>query len=459
MGYPPTGVWSGSYGHIIRTLDGRMVMRLPSRASIRMMMCSIPATGGIKDEGDQPDEPGDDNGEKILETFKVDTHGHPMQDEQGLRIPRSPDQEPNAKRRRMKNDDQVRAPNSNTHTNHTSRQVRLKMDDDAHIYYGFKFDPKALQPPLPEDFKIAASNVAGIKDSQFKRVQMKWLAEDHDTERGLPRCGVIGLSEVATKGHELTDADMQRFTDECCSTGRAAWTQHCGLLVTEVLDGYTIMVAKKTKSGRAIMLVLGRNGKAELVICVVYPHGRHPEQRKRNIKEVASLLRTAPLQLPVLLAGDWNFVQDPVKDTRNCKHDIKNTGLQQWKELASEHELVELLETHGGNQRSVTELTFSPFEIKKNAVQRYIPRKHKRLDWFCANQELCDRITGGTEDIRSSLETIPPWFKPPNNRARAGTDHATIVLQINTPNVVAGNINKKKETCANAKILKHKCKN
>jgi hypothetical protein len=25
------------------------------------------------------------------------------------------------------------------------------------VAYGFKFDPKALQPPLPEDFKIAAS--------------------------------------------------------------------------------------------------------------------------------------------------------------------------------------------------------------------------------------------------------------------------------------------------------------
>eukprot|EP01047_Picozoa_sp_COSAG01_P130749 COSAG01_NODE_60364_length_295_cov_0.785714_2_plen_56_part_01 len=54
------------------------------------MMCSIPATGGVKDEGDDPGEPGDDNGEKILETFKVDTQGQPMLDRQGFRIPRSP---------------------------------------------------------------------------------------------------------------------------------------------------------------------------------------------------------------------------------------------------------------------------------------------------------------------------------------------------------------------------------
>jgi hypothetical protein len=108
--------------------------------------------------------------------------------------------------------------------------------------------------------------------------------------------------------------------------------------------------------------------------------------------------------------------------------------------------------------RTVTELTFSPFEIKKAAAQRYIPRKHKRLDWFCANKELCDQIVGGTDDIRQSLETIPPWFKPPNNRTRAGTDHATIVLQINTPNTTADNTNKKKEACANAKVLSHACK-
>ena len=75
-------------------------MRLPRRQQIRVMMKSIRATGGIKDEGDKPSEPGDDNGEKILEWFKVDTHGHPMLDERGLRIPRSPDRE--HKRRRLR---------------------------------------------------------------------------------------------------------------------------------------------------------------------------------------------------------------------------------------------------------------------------------------------------------------------------------------------------------------------
>eukprot|EP01047_Picozoa_sp_COSAG01_P009838 COSAG01_NODE_410_length_17384_cov_20.323691_5_plen_550_part_00 len=119
------------------------------------------------------------------------------------------------KRQRLKLDDQVRVPN--THTNHTSRQVRLKMDDDAHIYYGFKFDPKALQPPLPGDFKIAASNVAGIKDSQFKRIQMKWLAEDHDPDE-IAECETLAaarqwLLTVCAKIHSLQPVTASMVPD------------------------------------------------------------------------------------------------------------------------------------------------------------------------------------------------------------------------------------------------------
>jgi hypothetical protein len=101
-GAPPTGVWSGYHGCTVRTRDRRMVMQLPSRRQIRAMMKmkSIRATGGIKDEGDEPSVPGDDNGEKILEWFKVDTNGHPMLDDQGLRIPRSPDTETREPKRR-----------------------------------------------------------------------------------------------------------------------------------------------------------------------------------------------------------------------------------------------------------------------------------------------------------------------------------------------------------------------
>eukprot|EP01049_Picozoa_sp_SAG25_P000407 SAG25_NODE_15_length_24441_cov_175.207288_6_plen_132_part_00 len=99
---PPTGVWSGYHGCTVRTRDRRMVMQLPSRRQIRAMMKmkSIRATGGIKDEGDEPSVPGDDNGEKILEWFKVDTNGHPMLDDQRLRIPRSPDTETREPKRR-----------------------------------------------------------------------------------------------------------------------------------------------------------------------------------------------------------------------------------------------------------------------------------------------------------------------------------------------------------------------
>jgi hypothetical protein len=42
--------------------------------------------------------------------------------------------------------------------------------------------------------------------------------------------------------------------------------------VTDILDGYEILKAVRSSSGRSILLLLGRKGKVELAVCIIYPH-------------------------------------------------------------------------------------------------------------------------------------------------------------------------------------------
>ena len=323
---------------------------------------------------------------------------------------------------------------------------------------------KGPKPPLPQEIWVAALNPAGIKDKQFKRKQLRWLTDDYNPARGLQECGVLGLSETATKGNKLTTEEKQKFTDEICPTGRAVWTQHCGIATTDLLDGYAHMEAYTIDSERAILVMLGRTTKIEVAFCVVYPHGGNAAMRKYNLNEIATLLQRVPEGVPLTTFGDWNLVQDPAKDTvHGCAN---NDGLKQWKRLAADANLTELLDAYGGDTRTRTELTFSPFgararKIKPPAPDNRVfadcivpppipPRLAKRLDWYACNVEACALID--TYNIRSVLLTVPPWFKPEAGDEQAGTDHSTIFLKQRLPKVQKQNRDKQ-QTQANAAIL------
>jgi hypothetical protein len=226
---------------------------------------------------------------------------------------------------------------------------------------------KGPKPPLPQETWVAALNPAGIKNKPFKRSQLRWLTDDFDKARGLKECGVLGLSETATKGNELTEEERQKFTDEIAPTGRAAWTQHCGLICTDLLDGYAHMEAYTIDSERAILAMLGRTAKIEVAFCVVYPHGSNAAVRKHNLNEISTLLQRVPDGVPLTAFGDWNLVQNPAIDTVHCSSN--NEGLKQWQRLAADNELVELLDAYGGDMRTRTELTFSPFGARARKIK------------------------------------------------------------------------------------------
>ena len=111
--------------------------------------------------------------------------------------------------------------------------------------------------------------------------------------------------------------------------------------------------------------------KIEVAFCVVYPHGGNAAMRKYNLNEIATLLQRVPEGVPLTTFGDWNLVQDPAKDTVHCC--ANNDGLKQWKRLAADANLTELLDAYGGDTRTRTELTFSPFGARARKIKPPAP--------------------------------------------------------------------------------------
>jgi hypothetical protein len=194
--------------------------------------------------------------------------------------------------------------------------------------------------------------------------------------------------------------------------------------------------------------MLGRKGKIELAVCIVYPHGSNYKLRKQHINEAGRLMQSVPPGVPIWAFGDWNFVQNPAIDSVNQGPKAKNEGLVQWQRIAKDIHLVELLDRYGGDTRTRDELTYTPFDAGTSGAN--INRISRRLDWFCGNKEARQLVD--TSNIRGCLSHIPPWFKPGPNAPRAGTDHATVTLDMTLPN--APPKREKIEACANAAILR-----
>ena len=306
-------------------------------------------------------------------------------------------------------------------------------------------------PAVPSTVTIGALNVCGIRDllaSQFKREQLRWLLDDHDHARELPRCDVLCLSEVATKGHPPDTVTWQRITDDICPTGRALWTQHCGLILHNSLDGLTAHKAYASPDGRSILALLGKaNGTITAAYSAVYMHGGDTAQRKTNLNNLADLHNLVPAGVPLTCVGDWNLVLQPTIDTLGCDlSTMPNEGLQQWRAMAKAGGLVELLDAFGGPTRHRTELTWTKF--RTDTADKTLPPA-KRLDFFCINAAARDLIDTG--NVRDALTTVPPWFCATAVDSRAGTDHSSIFLKTTTARAAK---KEKRRTQANATILR-----
>ena len=179
-------------------------------------------------------------------------------------------------------------------------------------------EPKAT--PAPNELRVGCVNVNGLKTRVQKRAAVALL---HEGDASFPAHDIMMMCEIANKAAgttKLTDEDKMAIVKDVNPFGRGWVTPFVMISLAPSMAGVAVEVA--ASADERIMRMDFTWGEDEVTVMVPYVPS-DPDKRPEFLRRLADFI---PADRQVLMAGDFNCVPDPERDSKHQHSTYRNRG-------------------------------------------------------------------------------------------------------------------------------------